>query len=151
MKLTSVQCIGSDAYGWRERAMHMMVAWWVLIGHFPWYPTVQLIPFHPSALHRPPERNFLTLKKRAARASETHVSTYSPTISQNPEYIYQYQTRGPGMLPANLWDVPNSNPSHYTDYIQVFLSLFVQSLRTSFVVLSRTTSRLISYISFHIL
>ena len=25
------------------------------------------------------------------------------------------------MLPAYLWDVSNSNPSHYTDYIQVFL------------------------------
>jgi len=94
-----------------------MVAWRFLFGHFPWYPTVQPIPFRPLALHRPPWRNFLTLKKREVRASETSVSTYSPKRFQNPEYIYQYQTRESGMLPAYMWEVSISDPSHYTDYI----------------------------------
>ena len=56
--------------------MHMMVACWVLIGHFPSHLTVQPIPFIPLTLHRPPGRKILTLKKRAARNSETPVSTF---------------------------------------------------------------------------
>jgi hypothetical protein len=109
--------------------MHVMVAWWVLIGHFPLYPTVQPIPFLPLALYRLLGRDFLTLNKRA---SETSLSIYSPTRCQNPEYIYQYRTREPGMLPAYMWDVPNSNPSHYTDYIKVFLFFICSGLPDTF-------------------
>jgi hypothetical protein len=36
--------------------MHVMVARWVLIGHFSWYPTIQPIPFLPLAVHSPEEK-----------------------------------------------------------------------------------------------
>lgn len=115
--------------------MHRVRHWWLMrereshanngcmVG-YDWplslIPVCKTDPVFPLGTYHPPGRNFLTLKVRTARVSEKSVSTCSPTRWQNPEFIYQYQTREPGMLPAYMWDVPSSNPSHNTDYIRVF-------------------------------